>query len=257
MSFLKNRVKSVFKGIFEEMSVAEYVVWWIIRLLFIYAVIMHTDYRQRNLCLVNMLALYAVPFFRLIAPKNSLLGCLPYRAQHVINTMELFGSFLGNFVDLYAVIPKYDRVLHAVSGPAAVVGGYFVYKAILKREKKEDSLSPLLGATYGMGFSFMVIPLWEITEFFGDFFWGTANQSYWYAPGEDDIFYKIFGRGAITDGGQLPLWDTMMDMIDASATTLLFTIIFYIVLRVVQKRKLKKSSAAPAGEKSESAVAAV
>ena len=237
MKFIKERILTVWHGIFEEMSVVEYIGWWVVRLLFVYAVIMHTDDRQRTLCAVNMLALYAVSFFHLIAPKNSIFGNLPYRAQHVINLMEICGSFLGNFIDLYSVIPKYDRILHAVSGPAAAIGGYFIYKAILKKEKHLESASPLMGTLFGTFFSFMIIPLWEITEFMGDFLWGTANQSYWYAPADDDIFYKIFGHGAVTDGGQLPLWDTMMDMIDASLTTIVFAFIMYGVLRAVIKRQ--------------------
>lgn len=240
MKFLKERVRNVWRGIFEEMSVVEYISWWVIRLLFIYAVIMHTDDRQRMLCAVNMLALYALSFLHFIAPKNSLLANLPYRTQHVINFMELCGSFLGNFINLYAVVFKYDRILHAVSGPAAAVGGYFIYKAILKKENHLDTISPLMGTLFGTFFSFMIIPIWEITEFFGDFFWGTQNQSYWYAPFDDDIFYKIFGHGAITDGGQLPLWDTMMDMIDASVTTVAFAFILYGVLYAAIKRKNAK-----------------
>ncbi len=227
----------VWHGIFEEMSVVEYISWWVVRLLFIYAVIMHTDERQRVLCAVNMLALYAVSLLHFVAPKNSLFANLPYRAQHVINLMEIFGSFLGNFIDLYSVIPKYDRILHAVSGPVAAIGGYFIYKAVLKKEKHLESISPLMGTLFGTFFSFMIIPLWEITEFMGDFLWGSANQSYWYAPADDDIFYKIFGHGKVTDGGQLPLWDTMMDMIDASLTTIVFAFIMYAVLYVVIKKK--------------------
>lgn len=240
MKILKERVLTVWHGIFEEMTVVEYISWWIVRLLFIYAVIMHTDDRQRALCAVNMLALYALSIIHFIAPKNSLFANMPYRAQHVINIMEICGSFLGNFINLYSVVFKYDRILHAVSGPAAVVGGYFIYKAILKKENRLDSASALTGTLFGTFFSFMIITVWEITEFFGDFFWGTQNQSYWYAPFDDDIFYKIFGHGAITDGGQLPLWDTMMDMIDASVTTIVFSFIMYGVLYAVMKNKSTK-----------------
>ena len=237
MKHIKQRVLAVWHGIFEEISVAEYISWWVVRLLFIYAVIMHTDERQRVLCAVNMLALYAVSIIRFIAPKKSLFANLSFRTQHIINLMEICGSFLGNFIDLYSVIPKYDRILHAVSGPAAAIGGYYIYKAILKKENHLDSISPLMGTLFGTLFSFMIIPVWEITEFMGDFLWGTSNQCYWYAPADDDIFYKIFGHGKVTDGGQLPLWDTMMDMIDASMTTIVFAFIMYAVLYVVIKKK--------------------
>lgn len=237
MKHLKKRILMVWNGIFEEISVAEYISWWVVRALLIYAVIMHTDQKEKVLCAVNTLALFAIPFFHFVAPKKSLIASMPYRSQHIINFMEICGAFLGNFVGMYSVIPKYDRVLHALSGPAAVVAGYMVYKAILKKEQREEQVSPLLGTFCGVGFSFMIIPLWEITEFMGDFLWGTANQSYWYAPNDDDIFYKIFGYGKVTDGGQLPLWDTMMDMIDATLTTVLFAFVFYFILKAIQKRK--------------------
>lgn len=242
-TFLKNRIKSTFSDIFKEITIPEYISWWVIRIMFIYAAIMHTDDRQRVLCLINMLALYAIPFFRFIFPKNSLFGCLSYRAQHIINIMEFFGSFLGNYIDMHSKVAKYDRILHYISGVAAVYAGYLIYKAILKKEHKEESHSALLGSTYGMCFSFMIIPLWEITEFFGDFFYGTANQGYWYAPYDDDIFYRVFGHGAVTDGGQLPLWDTMMDMIDATVTTFASAIVLYIVLVIIDKHKKKKADA--------------
>lgn len=250
LNFLKNRIKSTFSDIFKEITIPEYISWWVIRIMFIYAAIMHTDERQRVLCLINMLALYAIPFFRFIFPKNSLFGTLSYRAQHIINFMEFFGSFLGNYIDMHAKVAKYDRILHYLSGVAAVYAGYLIYKAILKKEHKEDSHSPLLGSTYGMCFSFMIIPLWEITEFFGDFFYGTANQGYWYAPADDDIFYRVFGHGAVTDGGQLPLWDTMMDMIDATVTTIGSAIVLYIVLVIIDKKK-KKKAALPKAEPKE------
>lgn len=240
--FLKDRIKSTFFDIFKEITVPEYISWWVIRILFIYAAIMHTDERQRVLCLINMLALYAIPFFRFIFPKNSIFGNLSYRTQHIINFMEFFGSYLGNYIDMHSKVAKYDRILHYLSGIAAVYGGYLIYKAILKKEHKEESHSALLGSTYGMCFSFMIIPLWEITEFFGDFFYGTANQGYWYAPYDDDIFYRVFGHGAVTDGGQLPLWDTMMDMIDATVTTIGSAIVLYIVLVIIDKHKKKKAA---------------
>lgn len=241
-TFIKNRIKSTFSDIFKEITIPEYISWWVIRIMFIYAAIMHTDDRQRVLCLINMLALYAIPFFRFIFPKNSLFGNLSYRAQHIINIMEFFGSYLGNYIDMHTKVAKYDRILHYLSGIAAVYAGYLIYKAILKKEHKEDSHSALLGSTYGMCFSFMIIPLWEITEFFGDFFYGTANQGYWYAPADDDIFYRVFGHGTITDGGQLPLWDTMMDMIDATVTTIGSAIVLYIVLVLIDKHKKKKAA---------------
>ena len=40
--------------------------------------------------------------------------------------------------------------------------------------------------------------------------------------------------------GQFPLWDTMMDMIDAAFTTIISAIVMYAVLKLTEKHKEKQ-----------------
>lgn len=239
MKFI-NRIKETWKQLFEEISVVEYILWWIFRLMMIYAIIFHPNPEERVMCFVNMLSLYAMSVIRFIAPRKSFLNRLDFRCQHIINFFEFFGTFCGNFLNAYAHVFKYDRVLHFLSGIGAVIAGYYIYKAFASKDGKLKYYSPGLGTFCGVSFSFMVIALWEITEFSGDFLFGTQNQCYYYAPFDDDIIYRIFGHKALE--GQLPLWDTMMDMIDATITTIITGIIMLIVLTLWQKHVKKKEA---------------
>ena len=92
--------------------------------------------------------------------------------------------------------------------------------------------------------------MWEITEFVGDYLFGTQNQSFYYAPFDDDIWFKIFGHGALGGEGQFPLWDTMIDMIDATLATIVSAVVLYAVLRLLEKHK-EKTALAEKGAESE------
>lgn len=194
---------------------------------------------EKVMCFINMLALYAVSAIRLVAPKKSFFARLSFRSQHIINFIEIVGTFFGNFLNAYAYVFKYDRILHLLSGPLAVIAGYYIVKAIISTPTETKKPTPALASTFSFCFSFLIICMWEITEFIGDFLYGTQNQSYYYAPFDDDIWFKIFGNGALHGEGQFPLWDTMMDMIDAAFTTIISAIVIYAVLKLTEKHKEK------------------
>ena len=188
-----------------------------------------------------MLALYAVSFIRFIAPGNSFLARLSFRCQHIVNFTEIVGTFFGNFLDAYSHVFKYDRILHLLSGPLAVIAGYYIVKAIISTPEEAKKPSAALAACFSFCFSFLIICMWEITEFLGDFFFGTQNQCFYYAPFDDDIWFRLFGYGANHAEGQLPLWDTMMDMIDAAFATIVSAVIMYAVLKLIEKHRAKKN----------------
>lgn len=239
---LKNRIKETWKSVFEDITVFEYVIIWIVRAMLLCTVIFNKEPAEKVMCFINMLSLYAMPLIRFVAPRNSFFFRLDYRCQHIIGLFEVLGTFFGNLLNAYAYIFKYDRWLHALSGFGVVFAGYYIYKSMASANGKKKYYNPAAGAFSGMGFSFMVIVFWEITEFMGDFFTGTRNQSPDYAPFEDDLFFKIFGNGYSMGEGQYPLWDTMMDMFDAALATLVGGIVLYIVLTIIKKKTLKKES---------------
>lgn len=236
-----NRIKSTFNQVFDDISVFEYILWWVARIMLLCAVIFAQNNAYRLLDSVNMLTAYSMSVIRFIAPKKSFIARIDFRVQHLINIMEILGTFFGHLLQAYSYVAKYDRYLHFLSGPLVLIGGYYIYKAFETKDGKENYRPNPATATFSAcGFSFAVITLWEIQEFVSDFFIGSQNQGFYYAPFDDDIWFKIFGYGA-GNSGQYPLWDTMMDMIDATLTTVLAAIALYIVLVFIKKRKEKEN----------------
>ena len=236
----KNKVKYVWQRIFDEITVGEYVSWWIVRIILFFCIIFAADKSYMLLHAVNFPTAFALPLLCFIFPKNSFFGRLNLRCQHIINFFEILGTFFGHILNAYAHVAKYDRLLHIFSGAAGVIIGYYVYKAFVAKDEHVKYLNPEATTISSVSFSFMIMVLWEIQEFISDFYIGSQNQGYYYAPGENDIFFKIFGDGARRGEGQYPLWDTMMDMIDATVTTVIAGIVLYIILRVIKKKVIEK-----------------
>lgn len=236
----KNKVNYVWKKIFDEITVAEYVSWWIVRILIVISIILAEDMTYTLLHAVNLPATFAMSLICFIFPKDSFFGRLNLRCQHIINFFEVLGTFCGHILNAYAHIAKYDRLLHLFSGFAGVIAGYYIYKAFVTKDNRIKHLNPEAATLASVSFSFVIIVLWEVQEFISDFYIGSQNQGYYYAPAENDIFFKIFGDGANRGVGQYPLWDTMMDMIDATVTTVIAGVILYIILRAIQKKVSQK-----------------
>ncbi len=226
-----------------EITVPEYILIWIIRAVVIYGGIRLQDPSQVVMYWINTLALFAMTILRFVAPKKSFLARLDFRAQHIIAFFELLGTFFGKYINAYAYIAKYDRLLHLLSGPGAVIAGYFVFKALASKDGKKKIYPSNLAAFSSISFSFVVITIWEIVEFFGDYLFGSVNQGWYYAPAENDIFFRIFGK--VADPGQYPLWDTMLDMIDASVTTIISGTVLWVVLKLMEKHMLKNDAKKP------------
>lgn len=236
----KSKANYVWQKIFNEITVAEYVSWWIVRAVLVYSVIYASDRAYMILHAVNLPAAFAMSLLCFIFPKDSFFGRLNLRCQHIINFFEILGTFCGHILNAYAHIAKYDRLLHIFSGVAGVMIGYYVYKAFVAKDSNIKYLNPEATTMSSVSFSFMIMVLWEVQEFFSDYFIGSQNQGYYYAPGENDIFFKIFGEGARRGEGQYPLWDTMMDMVDATVTTAIAGVVLYIILRAIKKKVLEK-----------------
>ena len=235
----KGRIKRLWKELCEEITFFEYILWWIARIMLLCAVIFAKSPQYSLLDCINMLATFTMSLIRFIFPEKSFIGRIDFRVQHLINAFEVLGIFGGHLLDFYSVIPKFDRILHLLSGPAVVVAGYYIYKAFESKKGKDTykrRLNPQTATYSAVSFSFAVISLWEIQEFFSDYFIGSQNQGYYYAPPEDDIFFRIFGDGAAKGAGQYPLWDTMMDMTDAAVTTVISGIILLTVLIKIKKK---------------------
>ncbi len=246
---LLNRFKYTFNSIMDDITPAEYVIHWVIRILMFYGAFHLYDQSQVVMYWVNMAALFGMSIVRFIAPKKTFLARLSFRIQHVVTFFEFIGGFVGkvSFIYAYSIVPKYDRVLHFLSGAGVVIVGFYIYKAIVSKEEDRSLQSPVLASFCSFSFSFAVMVFWEIVEFFGDYLFGSQCQGWYYQPGENDIFFKIFKKAA--DPGQFPVWDTMMDMIDATIMTVIASTVLFFVLTALKKKKDEKEALKPSNEK--------
>ena len=86
---LVKRARELKKQLFEEITIFEYVLWWVARIMLLCAVIFAKDNAYRTLDTLNMLTAYAMTALRFVAPKKSFLARLDFRCQHLINVMEV------------------------------------------------------------------------------------------------------------------------------------------------------------------------
>lgn len=231
MNRIISKVKFTFNSIFREITVPEYISWWVIRALLIWAIIA-CPASEKIMISINFLALFAMSLLRFFTGKDSFTWRISFRCQHIINAVELLGTFFNNFMHAGRWIPNFDRLIHLFSGPLAVIAGYYLFKACFKTKGQLKAASePHAVTLFSCGFSFIIICLWEVMEFLGDFFTGTTNQGYNVGPSENEFWMTALGRFYAAGSAQYPLWDTMFDMIDAALTTAVAGLILYVVLK--------------------------
>ena len=228
-----------------EISVFEYALWWVIRALMIFALIsMIIKERSFMSCFMvgaNLAVTFVIEIFALIFPNKLFFGRLPFRVQTYVNFFVLAGSFFGHYIDLYRFEGIYDKILHIVSGFLCVFIGYEIMKAV----SPSRELPRKWGVYGGFMFSYFVMIMWEVFEFFSDFILDSNNQGF--TPRfceqvytDDYFFFKIFGRGnAGLD--QLPILDTMIDILAAVVGSFAALALLMLILRKKEKRlQLKK-----------------
>ena len=236
MNRIISKAKYTFHSVFEEITVPEYISWWIVRVLLIWAIIACPQ-SEKIMISINFLALFAMSLLRFLAGKDSFASRINFRCQHIINVVEFLGTFLNNFLNIGHYINRFDRLIHVFSGPLAVIAGYYIFKACFKTEKKfKAAAEPGSTSLFCCGFSFIIICLWEFMEYFGDFFTGTTNQGYNISPSEKEFWYVLLNRFHAAGAAQYPIWDTMFDMFDAAITTAIATVVLYLILRTRNKK---------------------
>ena len=236
------RFKENMALLMEEISIPEYILWWMIRV----CMILHIKHELRPdrdwIDYVLPYILFALTFIvfilRTVLPRKATLAKLSFKTQTFTSCMVFFGTFVGNFFDLYGVDSRigayhYDWILHAISGVIITMLGYYFITAM---NLGKPALSPKIATLCSVGFSFTLMVVWEMIEFFGDFLWGDMNQKYNWTVQEFDPFYPILSTGE-PGPAQYPVFDTNIDMLLALLGTFLTAIILYIVLTVKDKKK--------------------
>ena len=133
-------------------------------------------------------------------------------------------------------IAEFDKLMHVLSGGVVVFIGAEVLKAFDGNEKVTAGIKTFIG----VGFSFIVMVMWELVEFFADYYIAESNnQGYYKYPDESMIFVKIFGLSKkLPDNAAV--MDTNVDMFYAVIGCVICAAILYAVLR--RKEKQNKAS---------------
>lgn len=252
MDRVKRFIKGEISDLRNELSVPEYTVWWILRAVQIFAVIrlLLKDPTNNNVVLLslNLLATFTVPLVRLLLFPKHIFKRLSFHCQSWLNIMIFFGSFLGQGMEWNHYVTSWDKVLHLMAGAVIVFIGDCIAGMFLNNE---DKASPLFRTYASVGFSFIAIVLWEVFEFFADYYIvDSFNQAYNVTPDRDPFFFMIFGYG-VQNENQWRVFDTNVDMLCAVIGCIPAAVILWTLL----KRKEKKSASADE-EKTESVLSA-
>lgn len=236
MEMIKKFFEDERQSMKEELTKPEYFSWWAVRVILLasLAYLLITDIHNSNILLVclNILASFTIPLARIILFPKSLVCKIPFRCQTWLNIMIVIGSALGQGFGLNHTIPNYDKFLHILSGFVVVFIGNELIAVFIR---KEDRISPLFRTFAATGFSYMAIVIWEIFEFFVDYYWvDYCNQAYNIKPDHSMLFFRIFGLGAQNEN-QWAVFDTHCDMLYAMVTTTIAAVILLVYLTKKEK----------------------
>ena len=230
------RIEGEIEKVKRDCGIGDILLWWCTRGVMLYAFIVMENRAEATLLLANLVGTFAITLVHLVFPQKSVFNKISYKTQSLITIMVFLGSWCGNYVQVYYIVPRFDLFLHLVSGYLCVMGGYYVARALIKPENKKQIL---LISLFSLCFSMFVIPFWEVSEFIGDFIWGTDNQGFYWGPTDESFFFKIFGHGA--GNTQLYyLFDTVYDMLLAVVTTVGTFLGLYMWLIYKNKKRTSK-----------------
>ncbi len=241
---MKKYFKDYFKRVIEPCAKIELIYWWILRGLMIYAffdtLINGKDYNGSNPVIqifanfVGMFSYEIIQFF----PKNNRFRYFSPHFQNITALGFFLGSFGGAYMNLYYLLPGYDKALHAFGTAEAVYIGYeYLCATQLKLKKTAPHQIINLGA---LGFGFILSSAWELFEFTYDQVAGGDAQHWNYqnaveAAGGDPA--KVFHMIPMLDPSRFALMDTMDDIV----MNFVGGILMYIILCVIPYRHRGKN----------------
>lgn len=236
MSKLKKRFLYELSEMRKELPRIEYAAWWLLRLAMVITYIVFTvngeQLYQRNLILLNTALTFVIPLLRFISPRKLFTSKISFRIQTYVNVFVFMGSFLGHGFKFLGEIPEYDKFMHFVSGGFVVFIGAELLKAFDGHEKVNAAIKTFVGT----GFSFIVMVIWEMVEFFSDWFITSSNnQGYYIVPDETMLFVRIFGLSK-NHADQAPVYDTNADIFYAVIGCGICALILYLYLSKKEKK---------------------
>lgn len=238
MKKIIGRFTDEYKCLRKAMPLWEYLLWWALRIAMITVFIVFTVKQerlyQRNLVLLNLALTFVIPLLRFISPKKLFTSKTSFHIQSHINIFIFMGSFLGHGFNLLIDIAEFDKLMHVLSGGVVV----FIGAELLKSFDGHERVSAAIKTFVGVGFSFIVMVMWELIEFFADYYiLDSNNQGYYKYPDDSMIFVKIFGYSKnLPDNA--PVMDTNVDMFYAVVGCAVCAAILYAVLKRAENKRI-------------------
>lgn len=240
-----NKIKTFFSGELSALKSSvgklEYASWWVLRILMVAALIIkHKElgpgFSMTVLQLgLNLLACFTITLVRLILIPKKVVCKLPFRSQTYLNILIFFASFCGHGLNCIHDVMSWDKMMHLITGLLFVFIGN---ELVVMFARPDDKMSPLLRTFTAFGFSNIAIVIWEIFEFFVDYYWPeSCNQAYNITPDRDPWFQAIFGMGAQNEN-QWAVFDTCVDMLCAFVTSVIASVILLIYLYRKEKKQI-------------------
>lgn len=247
------RFKHLFQEIRQELPLAEYIVWWLIRAVLlggaIWSIFRAPD--KTFEMFVSVALSFCIPVLHLIF-MNLWPGHFPIRMQTVGTVYLLVTSFCGSLVGLYYLIPWWDLILHLSSGVVLVYVGYCIVAALnFKHRQRFGDPAPVVQATWGVGFSAFATLMWEVLEFIFDSVTLGDSQHWRVNPDPGfELFKTVTDPAQIdffhVDAGRYALLDTMTDIICALIGSVFgFLIVLFWLRRRERAGLLQHGAQAP------------
>lgn len=235
---IAKRFAHLFQEIRQELPLAEYILWWVFRAILLGGAVWSIFNRpEETFEMFVALALSScIPLLHLFC-MNLWPGHFPIRMQ-TVGTFYLFiTSFCGSLLELYYILPWWDLVIHMLAGGILVYVGYCVMVALnYKHRPKFGDPSPIVQATWGVGFSAFAELVWEFLEFSFDSITLGDSQHWRVNPNPDFELFKVVTDPALldyfhVDAGRYALLDTMTDIISGLIGSIIGFIIVLFWLR--------------------------
>ncbi|MBQ3136674.1 MAG: hypothetical protein IJB74_04240 [Clostridia bacterium] len=230
----REKIALEIKKVTEDTSIFDRLFWWCVRFAMLYAFFEWDNRPEATLMLANLIGTFAITLVHLVFPRDSVLSNISYKVQSLITVIVFLGSYGGNYCEIYYIVPRFDLFLHFVSGVLCVMGGYYIALLLVEHKTRKDSL---LISFFAFAFSCFIMPAWEVSEFIGDFIWGTSNQGFYWGPTEESFFFKVFGHG-VGNTQLYYLFDTVYDVLLAMVTTVITFVALYIWLEYRRKKNV-------------------
>lgn len=239
----KNFISAEISCLKKEVSLFEYILWWLLRIAMAAAII----YRQKEngpgfsltvlILGLNLLATFTVTLIRLLLFPKRIVCRLPFSCQRWINIIVFVAAFLGHGFGWVSEVTSWDKLMHVLAGAFVLLMGNDLVNMLIGETDKVSNSLRIFSAT---GFSYFAMVLWEVYEFIVDYNWPeSTNMAYSTDPNRDAFFVWLYGGPSVNfEAGLASVFDTLTDMICAVAGTIPAIIFLYFYL----KRKEKKAA---------------